>query len=120
VDEVGLDSVRLAVQRYATTLYRLSQMTTLDIHYAPTESSQLIEETEDAGFADALRGIVEKARKRTHLQIFQKKEVTTQDGKARLVENPPSRSRRIQISGCCAQAGVPAVSLSKNQPGIYP
>jgi len=91
-DEVGLDSVRLAVRRYATTLYRLSQMTTLDIHYAHTESSQLIEETEDPGFADALRGIAEKARKRTHLQIFQK-EVTTQDGTPRFAENPPLVAR---------------------------
>ena len=91
-DEVGLDSVRLAIQRYSTTLYLLSQMTTLEIHYAHTESSHLIEETEDPRFADALRRIAEKARKRTHLHIFQK-EVITQDGKQRFVENPPLVAR---------------------------
>ncbi len=87
-DDVGLDSVRFAVRRYCTMLYLLSRMTTLEIHYAHAESSQLIEETDDPGFADALRAIVAKARKRTHLQTFQK-EVTTLDGQLRFVENPP-------------------------------
>ncbi|NNJ94316.1 MAG: DUF2252 domain-containing protein [Halobacteria archaeon] len=87
-DDVGVDSVRIAVRRYCTMLYRLSQMTTLDIHYAHAESSQLIEESEDPRFADALRGIVKKARKRTHLQTF-RKEVTTRNGQLRFVEDPP-------------------------------
>jgi uncharacterized protein (DUF2252 family) len=87
-EDAGLDSVRTAVRRYCTMLHLLSQMTSLEIHYAHAESSQLIEETEDYRFADALRGIVEKARKRTHLQIF-RKEVTTRDGQLRFVEDPP-------------------------------
>ena len=87
-DDTGMDSVRSAVHRYCKTLHLLSQMTTLEIHYAHAESSQLIEESEDPRFADALHGIVEKARKRTHLQTF-RKEVTTVDGQLRFVENPP-------------------------------
>lgn len=87
-DDTGLDSVRIAIRRYCTTLHLLSQATTLDIHYAHAETSQLIEETEDPRFADALRGIVEKAQKRTHLQVF-RKEVTTLDGQLRFTENPP-------------------------------
>jgi uncharacterized protein (DUF2252 family) len=87
-DEAGMESVRIAVHRYCSMLHRLSRMTTLDVHYAYAESSQLIEESEDPEFADALRGIVKKARKRTHLQAF-RKEVTKQDGQLRFIENPP-------------------------------
>ena len=87
-DDTGLDAVRIAVHRYCIMLHLLSQMTTLEIHYAHAESSQLIEESEDPRFADALGGVVEKARKRTHLQTF-RKEVATVDWQLRFVENPP-------------------------------
>jgi len=87
-DEVGLDSVRTAIRRYSTMLHLLSQKTTLEIHFAHTETSQLIEETTDPRLVGALQGIVEKARRRTHLQVFEK-EVTGKDGQLRFVENPP-------------------------------
>lgn len=87
-DEAGMESVRIAVHRYCSMLHRLSQMTTLDVHYAYAESSQLIEESEDPEFADAMRGIVKKARRRTHLQAF-RKEVTKRDGQLRFSEDPP-------------------------------
>jgi uncharacterized protein (DUF2252 family) len=87
-DEAGMAAVRMAVHCYCSMLHCLSRMTTLDIHYAHAESSQLIEQSEDPDFADALRGIARKARKRTHLQAF-RKEVTRRDGQLRFVENPP-------------------------------
>jgi uncharacterized protein (DUF2252 family) len=87
-DDTGMDSVRSAVHHYCKTLHLLSQMTTLEIHYAHAESTQLIEESKDPRFADALHGIAERARKRTHLQTF-RKEVATVDGQLRFVENPP-------------------------------
>jgi uncharacterized protein (DUF2252 family) len=87
-DDIGLAAVRLAVHRYCTTLRFLSGLTTLAVHYAHAESSQLIAETKDRRFAKALRAVAKKARKRTHLQVF-RKEVTTRDGQLRFIENPP-------------------------------
>ena len=87
-DDVGMDSTRCAVRHYCTMLYQLSQVTSLDIHYAHTETSQLIEQTESPDFVNALQNIVENARKRTHLQVFQK-EVTSRNGQLCFIENPP-------------------------------
>ena len=87
-EESGLDSVRTAIRRYCTMLRDLAQETSLEIHYAHTEISQLIEASVDPRLASALSSTVEKARSRTHLQAFEK-EVTKKDGKLRFVENPP-------------------------------
>ena len=42
-DKAGMDAVRIAVRRYCTMLHLLAKKTTLEIHYAHAESSQLIE-----------------------------------------------------------------------------
>jgi len=87
-DEVGLDAVRFAIRRYCALLNHLSHATTLDIHYAHTESSRLLEKIEDARLAKAMRGVIKQARKRTHLQAY-RKIVTIRDGRLRFVETPP-------------------------------
>lgn len=87
-EDVGVESVRLAVRGYCAVTKQLARATTLNIHYAHVESSKLIKQTEDARFVTAVRDGIERARKRTHLQAFRKL-VTTRDGSLRFAEDPP-------------------------------
>jgi uncharacterized protein (DUF2252 family) len=87
-DALGLDAVEAGVHRYCSVIDDLSRATSLDIHHAHASAEDLLAEAEHPEVERALRRSVAKARRRTHLQAFQKL-VTSRDGELRFVEDPP-------------------------------
>lgn len=91
-DATGLDSVRRCVRGYCAQIHRLSEATTLDIHYANVEAESLIQQTKDRRVLESIRRYTGKAQRRTHLGTLQKL-VTKVKGRSRLVEDPPLMMR---------------------------
>lgn len=87
-DNTGLRLVRATVRRYCDVLSELSELTSLDIHYAHVESRRLLDNTDDPDVANAIRKYIKKAQGRTNIQAF-RKFVTQTRGGLQFVEDPP-------------------------------
>ncbi|MEU6234222.1 DUF2252 domain-containing protein [Kitasatospora sp. NPDC047058] len=78
-----------AAQGYATAMHRLAGMSELDVWYARIDIEDVLPLIRKRGQRAKAEANLERARRRTSMQAFGKLTETTEDGRRRIISEPP-------------------------------